>query len=94
MNLSEGARCGSRVPVWLRCHDAPDSYRPGQLLTMLPVSGVLLERDATYAAVVLRSAFARPRTSASTRCCAARSPAATRPVTRRGEARQLVRRTP
>lgn len=60
VDLGEGARYGSRVPVWLDYHDAADSYRPGQLLTMLPVSGVLLERESTYAAVVLRSAFARP----------------------------------
>ncbi len=60
VNLSDGPRYGTRAPVWLDYHDAPDSYRPGELLTMLPVSGVLLERESTYGAVVLRSAFVRP----------------------------------
>ncbi len=60
VNLRAGSHYGVRSPVWLDYHDAADSYRPGQLLAMLPVSGVLLERESTYGAVVLRDAFARP----------------------------------
>jgi predicted esterase len=43
---------GTRIPLWIDFRAAADGYRPGNLLTLMPVPGHVLEHDTLYAAVV------------------------------------------
>jgi predicted esterase len=43
---------GTRIPLWIDFRAAADAYRPGNLLTLMPVPGHVLEHDTLYAAVV------------------------------------------
>ena len=43
---------GTRIPLWSDFRAAADAYRPGNLLTLMPVPGHVLEHDTLYAAVV------------------------------------------
>ena len=43
---------GTRIPLWIDFREPADAYRPGNLLTLMPVPGHVLEHGTLYAAVV------------------------------------------
>ena len=53
IDVDPGSRTrGTRIPLWIDFRAAADAYRPGNLLTLMPVPGHVLEHDTLYAAVV------------------------------------------